>query len=297
MTTAAVDRVAGAPISWGVCEVPGWGYQMTPSRVLTEMRDIGLPATELGSIGFLPDSPEGKAQTLAEYGLHGLGNFTPVLLHDPNHDPSDEINTVVDGFEAVGADVLVLSAITGLRGYDTRPELDATGWWTLLGNLDKLSTLAASRGIRAVLHPHVGTMVETGDDVQRVLEGSQMSLCLDTGHMLIGGSDPVAVTRQVPERIAHTHLKDVDRALAKKVQDGSLTYTDACRKGMYQPLGQGDVDIAGVVTLLEKNGYTGWYVLEQDAVLDEEPTGVGPAADVQASADYIRSVMRSLETA
>jgi inosose dehydratase len=292
--TSALDRVAGAPISWGVCEVPGWGYQMKPDRVLREMREVGLTATELGSDGFLPDTPEGKAQTLAEYGLHGLGNFTPVVLHDPGHDPAAVVSRVLDGFEAVAADVLVLSAITGLRGYDARPDLDSDGWTTLLGNLDRLTQVAADRGVTAVLHPHVGTMVETADDVQRVLEGSSMLLCLDTGHMLIGGSDPVAVTRQAPDRIAHTHLKDVDHALAKRVQSGELTYTDAVKIGMYKPLGQGDVDIAGVVSHLEAHDYDGWYVLEQDAILTEEPVGEGPLADVRASADYVRSVLRTL---
>ncbi len=206
----ALDRVAGAPISWGVCEVPGWGYQMNPDRVLREMAEIGLNATELGSDGFLPPTPEGKAETLAAYGLHGLGNFTPVLLHDRASDPVPEVERVLAGFEAVGADVLVLSAITGLLGYDARPDLDPAGWDTLLGNLDRLSDLAAERGVRAVLHPHGGTMVETGRDVQRVLEGSSISLCLDTGHLLIGGTDPAALTRQAPGRIAHTHLKDVN---------------------------------------------------------------------------------------
>lgn len=297
MTAAVKDataRVAGAPISWGVCEVPGWGYQMNPARVLREMAEVGLHATELGSDGFLPATPEGKAETLADHGLHGLGNFTPLLLHDAGHDPRSEVDRVLEGFEAVGAKVLVLSAITGLRGYDSRPELDADGWATLLGNLDKLTAAASERGVRAVLHPHVGTMVETGDDVQRVLAGSGISLCLDTGHMLIGGSDPLAVTRQAPERIAHTHLKDVDLALAKQVQEGRLTYTDAVKIGMYQPLGQGDVDIAGVVGHLEAHGYDGWYVLEQDTILIEEPVGEGPVADVRASAEYIRSVLRAL---
>jgi inosose dehydratase len=267
---------------------------MSPQRVLTEMREVGLTATELGSDGFLPATPEGKAETLDQYGLHGLGNFTPVLLHDPDHDPRPEVDRVLDGFEAVGAKVLVLSAITGLRGYDARPELDPAGWQTLLGNLDRLTTVAAERDVRAVLHPHVGTMVETGDDVQKVLAGSTISLCLDTGHMLIGGSDPLAVTRQAPERIAHTHLKDVDLSLAKRVQSGELTYTDAVVAGMYKPLGQGDVDIAGVVQHLEAHDYDGWYVLEQDAILSEEPSDEGPVADVRASADYIRSVLTAL---
>jgi inosose dehydratase len=91
--------------------------------------------------------------------------------------------------------VLVLSAVTGQRGYDTRPELDQAGWRTLLANLDRLTALAAGHAVRAVLHPHVGTMVESGDELRRVLEGSSISLCLDTGHLLIGGTDPAELAR------------------------------------------------------------------------------------------------------
>ena len=291
MSTAAIDRIAGAPISWGVCEVPGWGYQLDPSAVLTEMRQIGLAATEFGPDGFLPATPEGKAQTLADYGLHGLGGFTPVVLYRPDVDPAPVVNQVLDGFEAVGAKVLVLSADSGMVGYDARPDLDSVGWATLLANLDRLAELAAARGVKAVLHPHVGTMIEKPDEVQRVLENSSISLCLDTGHLLIGGTDPAALTRQAPDRIAHTHLKDVDASLAKRVQAGELTYTEAVREGMYRILGQGDVDIAGVIRELESHGYDGWYVLEQDTILQDKPTGAGPVDAVEASADYVRSVL------
>jgi len=291
MSTAAIDRIAGAPISWGVCEVPGWGYQLEPSTVLAEMRQIGLSATEFGPDGFLPATPEGKAKTLSDHGLHGLGGFTPVVLYRPDVDPAPVVNQVLDGFEAVGAKVLVLSADSGMVGYDARPDLDNVGWATLLANLDRLAELAAARGVKAVLHPHVGTMIEKPDEVQRVLENSSISLCLDTGHLLIGGTDPAVLTRQAPERIAHTHLKDVDASLAKRVQAGELTYTEAVREGMYRILGQGDVDIAGVIRELESHGYDGWYVLEQDTILQDKPTGAGPVDAVEASADYVRSVL------
>src|SRR4030095_4227396 len=83
-------------------------------RVLSQMREIGLRATELGADGFLPAAPEGKAETLNRYELQGLGNSPPVVLHDPQRDPRSEVDRVLDGFEAVGAKILVLSAITGL---------------------------------------------------------------------------------------------------------------------------------------------------------------------------------------
>ena len=81
------DRVAGAPISWGVSEVPGWGHQLSPARVLTEMRAAGLVATEFGPDGFLPAEPAAKAAALAGHGLSAVGGFVPVVLHDPGRDP------------------------------------------------------------------------------------------------------------------------------------------------------------------------------------------------------------------
>jgi inosose dehydratase len=284
-------RIAGAPISWGVCEVPGWGYQLSPERVLDEMHEVGLAATELGPEGFLPADPVAAAAVLAANHLGAVGGFTPVVMHNPTQDPVPEIDRILESYKATGAGVLVLSAVSGLEGYDTRPTLDEDGWATLLRNLDRLSALAGEHGVLAVLHHHVGTMVETGAEVERVLEGSSVSLCLDTGHLLIGGSDPAELTRQSPERIAHAHLKDVDSSIAAKVRSGDLAYSEAVREGMYRPLGRGDVDLAAIVSYLEGSGYTGWYVLEQDTILTTEPEGEGPVADVRASFEYLSSLL------
>ena len=166
MTTFA-ERIAGAPISWGVCEVPGWGWQIDAATVLGQMREVGLVATEFGPDGFLPDEPEDKAKTLADRGLRAVGGFVPVLLHDPSHDPMPEIERSLAGFIAAGAGTLVLAAATGTDGYDERPVLDDSGWQTLLSNLDRLDLVASRAGITATLHPHIGTMVETAEDVDR----------------------------------------------------------------------------------------------------------------------------------
>jgi inosose dehydratase len=287
------NRIAGAPISWGVCEVPGWGHQLSADRVLTEMSSLGLAATELGPDGFLPADPDRLAGLLAHHHLSAVGGFTPFVLHRDDLDPLTELNRLLPGFVAARAGVMVLSADTGLGGYDSRPVLDPAGWDRLLRNLDRVAEAAAEHGIRAVLHPHVGTLVETGAEVTRVLEGSQIPLCLDTGHLLIGGTDPAELTAQVPDRIAHTHLKDVDLTWARKVQSGRVTYTDAVRRGMYRPLGLGDVDVAAIIGHLAKNGYDGWYTLEQDTILTEEPRGEGPLADARTSVEYLRSLLSS----
>ena len=295
--TPLAQRVAGAPISWGVCEVPGWGHQLDPEVVLTQMREVGIAATEFGPDGFLPDAPQDKAATLAAHGLASVGQFVPVVLHDPDSDPVPTVEVAMTALVAASASTVVIAAATGAEGYDDRPVLDDAQWATLLHNLDRIKDAAAARGLTATLHPHVGTMVESGEEADRVLAGSRIGLCLDTGHLLIGGGDPVRVAVDHPDRIGHVHLKDVRLDLAREVQEGRDTYTGAVARGMYVPLGQGDVDIAAIVSALEGAGYTGWYVLEQDTILTGAPedTGVDPVADVRASIAHILAIAGTLE--
>jgi inosose dehydratase len=280
-TALPVDRIAGAPISWGLCEVPGWGYQLQPHRVLSEMQGLGLVATEFGPPGFLADEAESRVAQLAEYGLGAVGGFHVAVLHDPGHDPVPGVDAFIDDCLAAKAGMVVLAAGTGQVGYDARPELDETGWQTLLANLDRIADHAASRGVEASLHPHMGTMIESGGETLRVIEGSHIGLCVDTGHLAAAGCDPGEVVAAHPARVRHVHLKDVDLALARRVVDGSLTFADAVRAGLFVPLGSGSVDVTGIVDILEGAGYQGWYVLEQDVMLPEEPHGDGPVADVR----------------
>ncbi|WP_369046028.1 sugar phosphate isomerase/epimerase family protein [Sinomonas sp. P10A9] len=290
MNTNISTRLAAAPISWGVCEVPNWGYQLDADRVLSEMAELGVTATEFGPAGFLPTEPGPRAEVLSRYGLQAIGGFFPVILHDAGKDPLEAVQPELDAYEAAGAQVMVLAAETGVEGYDQRHELDAEGW-TLFGrNLDRIVRAAADRGVAAVLHPHVGTMVESAADVRRVLDDTSADLCLDTGHLLIGGTDPRALAREFASRIGHTHLKDVRAELAARVQAGDLTYTDAVKAGMYVPLGQGDVGIADIVASLTASGYRGWFTMEQDTILETVPEGDGPASDVRISVAFLRSL-------
>jgi inosose dehydratase len=292
MTTPAfADRIAAAPISWGVCEVPDWGFQLDPERVLREMRALGFAATEFGPDGFLADEPKAKAEQLRSHGLSAVGGFLPVVLHDPSHDPLSDVVIFVDACLAAAAGVVVLAAATGADGYDERPEIDESGWATLLGNLDRIVEYAEDRGVVATLHPHVGTMVERGPEVDRVLRGSRIGLCVDTGHLMVGGVDPVALAASHTSRVTHVHLKDVDAAMAGAVLAGELAFGDAVRAGIFRPLGDGDVDISALVRLLEDSGYSGWYVLEQDVMLDAAPEGEGPMRDVRRCLAYLEEAV------
>lgn len=289
-------KIAGAPISWGVCEVPGWGYQLSPDRVLHEMSELGLTATEFGPVGFLPEDPSEKAEFLAKHSMRAIGGFYPILLHDSGHDPIPAVLKEMKSYLASNAEVLVLAASTGVEGYDEpRPVLTDEQWQVMFSNLERVAEVANQHGVLAVLHPHVGTMVETKADIDRVLEGSEIGFCLDTGHMLIGGTDPVEFSKQHGTRIQHSHLKDVNLKVAQRVRSGEITYYQGCTQGLYTPLGQGDVDVRSIIKNMLSVGYDGWFALEQDNVLTEEPKpGEGPISDARASVAFINAVVAEL---
>ncbi|KAA9394298.1 TIM barrel protein [Kocuria coralli] len=292
------QRIAAAPISWGVCEVPGWGFQMEPSEVLRQMQELGFAAAEFGPAGFLPEDPEQKAEILRAHGMAALGGFVPAVLHDPGHDPLPEVRRELEAYVAAGARTLVLAAATGVDGYDDpRPVLDEEGWRRLRENAERIVEAATEAGVSVALHPHAGTMVENQAELDRILEDTDLSICLDSGHMLVGGIDPVAFVRDHADRISHVHAKDVDLAWARRVQQGELSYYDAVVKGMYRPLGSGDLDLESILRNLEEAGYQGWFVLEQDTVLDQAPSeDGGPRNDVSASLEHLVRTVESIRS-
>ena len=290
-------RVAAAPISWGVCEVPGWGHQMTADRVLSEMRAAGFGATELGPEGFLP--PARARALLEKHGLQLVAGFVPAVLHEGDERGGlDAVAASADLIAGLGGQVLVLAASTGREGYEATNRLDRLGWAALGRGIVKAVALAGDRGLGVALHPHHGTVVERPADVERLLEISDVGLCLDTGHVLIGGGDPLELARGAAPRVVHVHLKDVSASLAEQVAAGLLGYRDAVRAGLYRPLGDGDLDVAGVVRSLEQSGYDGWYVLEHDEVLDREPEAAsGPIHDVRRSLSFLERAWEEVGTA
>jgi inosose dehydratase len=282
-------RVAGAPISWGVCEVPGWGYQLEPKRVLSEMAGLGLAATELGPDGYLPTDPSRLEATLSDQGLALVAGFVPAVLHEPERleNELDRVTVQADLLAAAGAEVLVLAAGTGRTGYEGGTNLDDPSWASLVAGIARVMDLGSERGLAVALHPHQGTVIEGSRQIQRLLESSPVFLCVDTGHLMVGGTDPVELSRGAGDRVAHVHLKDVSADLAEQVRTGRMGYRDAVAAGMYRPLGTGDVDVEAIVSALEASDYDGRYVLEQDRVLEGAPAeGMGPVQDVAESLEF-----------
>jgi inosose dehydratase len=290
-------RVAGAPISWGVIEIPDWGYQMPADRLLREAASVGLEAMEAGPEDFLPPDPAEVRALLSEHGLALVGGFVPAVLHEPQvrQEGLDLVERRAEFFSEAGADTLVLAAIPSSGAFKETTVLDEPAWKELLENLSRVEYICARRGLTAVLHSHYGTVIETDDQLWRFLEGCDMGLCLDTGHLVIGGSDPIQVAEQAADRVKHVHLKDVDREVAGRLGAREIGFKEAARSGAFRPLGEGDMDIGRLVELLEGAGYSRWYVLEQDIVVENEPEeGEGPVSDVRKSLGYLQRQLEKI---
>jgi inosose dehydratase len=190
----------------------------------------------------------------------------------------------------------VVAAVEDLA-WSTPRELDRDGWTRLGRHLSEVAAVVGAEGMTMALHPHVGTLIETAEQVQRALEVVEVGWCLDTGHLLIGGTDPVEFAQTNGERIVHVHLKDVAGMLAAEVRAGRRSLLSATRDGLFLPLGRGDARIAEVMDALEASGYDGWLVLEQDtAITGDEPTVAGgPMRDARESIAFLHQTARMTE--
>jgi inosose dehydratase len=285
-------RLAGAPISWGVCEVPGWGRQLEPERVLGEMASLGLAATELGPVGYLSLDADRVRRLLDRFGLRLAAGFVPVVLHTPALDGARElVERVADLLGTLEAEVLTVAPVMDADWSPPAP-LGEDEWRRLAENLERTSELVEGLGLTMALHPHSGSVIETDAQIERILAETGVPVCLDSGHLAIGGADPVEFARRHAERIVHVHLKDVDAGLAERVGEDAMPLVEATRRGLFRPLGRGDVAIDEIVAVLDGSGYERWLVLEQDTTLtgEEPPVGSGPMIDVQASIEYLASL-------
>jgi inosose dehydratase len=288
-----LSRVASAPISWGICEVPGWGKMLSTNRVLSEMAQLGLAGTELGAPGFLPTNPDEIDAILEEHKLKLLGGFTPVVVHNPvERDATMKyVRKTIELFKKTGATQLVSSPVYTWN-WDTPVALTNDEIKHMFKVLDEITLMCKDNGISNVLHPHLMTVVETKSDVERVLDGCDVDWCLDSGHLAIGGVDILEFAKAAFDRIGHVHLKDVDLSRAPSVLNRSQSIMQGVQDGLFTVLGKGDVPIIELVRFLESHGYQGWYVIEQDmAITGNLPAlGQGPIELVGESLAYLRSI-------
>ena len=282
-------RIALSPGSWGVSDVPGWGQQLEPERVLSEVWSLGISAIEAGPPGFLPDRSDQAKLLLRRHWLRVVSGQAHAVLH--HHDIRGSELAHIDGhaswLAAVGAETLVMSAIAP-RGAKTAHGivLDSGGWAHLLHLIGSVEHVCARHRLRLAVLPRFGSMIQGPSDIERLMVGTEAGLCFDPAHLLMVGADPLEVLELAEGRIRHVRLNDVDATLALEVRDGKLDYAQAVAEGLFKPMGTGDARVETVIETLRKSGYRGWYAIDQDVRLtakDEKPL-----SSVKRSLEYVR---------
>jgi inosose dehydratase len=295
-------RVANAPCSWGILEFDRQTPAASYTEVLDEIRATGYAGTELGDWGFMPTDPVRLREEMARRDLTLIGAFVPVpLAHADTHASGIEaaVRTARLLRDAGGTQpVIVLSDDNGAVAHRERcagrigPEqgLSPHEWKTFAEGAEAVArAVREDTGLRTVFHEHCGGYVETEAEIDELMartDPALLGLCLDTGHIVYGGGDPLKVLGRHAPRIWHVHFKDCDPAVAGTARATNLGYLSAVRNRLFCELGAGGVDFAAVVGALRRHGYDGWIVVEQDVW----PGSGTPADSARRSREYLRSL-------
>ena len=288
-------RLANAPVSWGIMEVEGWSPPFPYGTFLDELKQAGYQGTELGPYGYLPKDPEALRQELRRRSLALTSAFVPLQLKQPGADLA-EARAVSQLLRDLGARYLVLSdalwpereAVAG-RVAQSGISLNDSEWRTVTDNIRAVSELASAFGLRCIFHHHAGTYIETPDEVARLLESADVGLCLDTGHYAYGGGDPAEAVRAFGRRVEYLHLKDLDPIRLEAAKQAHLGFLDGVRAGVFCELGAGCVRFPELIAALDRTGYDGWAVVEQD--IDASQPGAKTAFEcARASREYLRGL-------
>ena len=272
-------RVANAPLSYGAFEVTVGRYPNVPGpdELLAAIASAGYEGTELGPPGYLGDADELPAR-LERYGLELTGGYIPIRFSEPEH--WDEgfagMKRSLDLFAAAGTSETrpVLAdagsperhANPGRGAEDRSLGLDEDGWKRLADGVARAAELARSYGLEPTFHQHTSSFVEAPWEVERLLELTDVGLLVDTGHLLLGGGDPVRALREWGERVNYVHVKDVRVDVVREVVAERADVIEGWRRGMFCELGTGDVDFDSFFAALRERDYTGWIVVEQDRI-------------------------------
>ncbi len=283
-------KVAAAPVSWGVFEkTEDESLQLAPEQMLDQMAAGGYAGTELGPPGYFGEAAVMK-QRLADRRLSMVGAFMPIRFSRTEHIDEDlewmrgVLDLLAEGQpdEVVPKAVLADASLEPERmrwagQIDSHPEagLPAERFGTFIDNMHRAGDLARSRGFDPVLHFHAGSYCESGAEIHRVfdaLDTSLVGMCLDTGHALFGGADPLELLAAYGEAVRLVHVKDCDLDLLAEVCRSGGGMMEAWDRGVFCELGQGTAGLDPFLEALRARGYEGWLTVEQDRFLKPSDT-------------------------
>ena len=295
--------LANAPVSYGAFEITVGVDPNVPDPValLDAVASAGYAGVDLGPVGYL-GTGEVLAARLADRGLGLAGGYLELPFSQPAElEPAlVELDALLDLFDRAGSHARpprptladagspARAALPGRAALDRSVGLDDAGWGRFATGVAVAVAQCRERGYDPTFHHHTATYVEAQWEIERLLEVSDVGLCLDTGHLLLGRGDPVTAITAWGERINQLHLKDARIETLEQIVAEGAPVTEIWRRRAFCPLGEGDIDIPGVLRAIAEIGYGGWLVVEQD-VLPDASDPHRPAEEQRRNREYLRA--------
>ncbi len=266
-------RYGTNPIAWSNDDDRSIGAHLTLEDCLTDCERIGFDGIEKGHK--MPADPEELKQVLAAHKLVFVSGWHSLnLLAHGVEDEKKAIQPHLDLLKHNGCKVcIVCETSNAIHGDDgkalaDKPNLPDGQWKTFGADIEAIAQYCADQGIDLVYHHHMGTVVQTGAEIDRLMEntGPATKLLLDTGHAWFGGSDPAALARKYMDRVRHIHAKNVRPEIRKQVENDRLSFLEGVRRGVFTVPGdpEGGVDFLPVLKIAAEHGYQGWLVIEAE---------------------------------
>jgi inosose dehydratase len=302
-----VISVANAPCSYGAFEITVGIDPHVPAalQLLDDVTSAGYAGIDLGPLGYLGEAGELRAR-LEQRKLSLAGGYFAVPFSEPDQlaGELERLDLLLDTFDAAvissngvprprptlaDAGSESRSAYPGRAATDRSLGWDEAGWTQFAGSLARIVERCRERGYEPTFHPHTATYVEAPWEIERLLDCSDVGVCLDTGHLLLGGGDPVQAVEDWGTRINHLHVKDARLDVIRHIVREGAPVEEIWRRRAFCRLGDGDVPLDRVLDRLRESGYDGWLVVEQDIIPDPADPEDQAARDQVANRKYLQA--------
>ncbi len=261
------------PIAWSNDDDRSLGAHISLEQCLDETAKIGFDGIEKGHK--FPQDPAGLKAVLEPRGLRYVSGWHSLnLLTHTIEEEKAAMQPALDLLKAMGSKVIIVCETSNaIHGNDAvavnaRPKLSDADWVRFGAGVEALAEFAAAQGIALVYHHHMGTIVESEEEIDRLMAhtGPHAKLLLDTGHCLFGGGNPERAAKNHMARVGHIHAKNIRPVIARQVRDENLSFLEGVRRGVFTVPGdaEGGVDFLPVLRIAAQHGYQGWLVIEAE---------------------------------